>query len=70
MGFKGRNVIFWNCKLYETQWATMMVILSENRKKKYPKSRDLKTRGKNICARSLTLISKIPIFILKVQLDM
>jgi hypothetical protein len=32
-----RNV-FWNCKRYEDQRATMMDILSENCKKKYPKS--------------------------------
>jgi hypothetical protein len=30
--------IFWDCKLYEDQRATMMDILSENSKKEYPKS--------------------------------
>jgi hypothetical protein len=30
--------IFWDCKLYEDQRTTMMDILSENRKKEYPKS--------------------------------
>jgi hypothetical protein len=30
--------IFWDCKLYEEQQATVMAILSENRKKEYPKS--------------------------------
>jgi hypothetical protein len=29
--------IFWDCKLYEDQRATMMDILSENSKKEYPK---------------------------------
>jgi hypothetical protein len=29
---------FWDCKLYEDQRATMMDILSENKKKEYPKS--------------------------------
>jgi hypothetical protein len=30
--------VFWDCKLYEDQRATMMDILSENSKKEYPKS--------------------------------
>jgi hypothetical protein len=30
--------IFWDCKLYEDQRATMRDILSENSKKEYPKS--------------------------------
>jgi hypothetical protein len=30
--------IFWDCKLYEEQRATMMDIQSENRKKEYPES--------------------------------
>jgi hypothetical protein len=30
--------IFWDCKLYDDQRATMMDILSENSKKEYPKS--------------------------------
>jgi hypothetical protein len=30
--------IFWDCKLYESQRATVMDILSENSKKEYPKS--------------------------------
>jgi hypothetical protein len=30
--------IFWDCKLYEDQRATMMDILSENSRKEYPKS--------------------------------
>jgi hypothetical protein len=30
--------IFWDCKLYKNQRATVMDILSENSKKEYPKS--------------------------------
>jgi hypothetical protein len=30
--------IFWDCIRYEHQWASMMDILPENRKKEYPKS--------------------------------
>jgi hypothetical protein len=30
--------IFWDCKLYEDQRATMVAILSEKRSKEYPKS--------------------------------
>jgi hypothetical protein len=30
--------IFWDFKVYEDQRATMMDILSENKKKEYPKS--------------------------------
>jgi hypothetical protein len=56
-GFQTEERIFWDCKLYEEQRATMMAILSENSKKEYPKSvnRALKARGKKICARRLLL---------------
>jgi hypothetical protein len=37
-GLQTEEHIFWNCKLYEDQMATMMDILSENSKKEYPKS--------------------------------
>jgi hypothetical protein len=30
--------VFWDCELYEDQGVTVMDILSENRKKEYPKS--------------------------------
>jgi hypothetical protein len=36
-GLQTEEHIFWNCKLYEDQRATMMDILSENRKSEYPK---------------------------------
>jgi hypothetical protein len=37
-GIQTEDHIFWDCKLYEEQRATMMDILSENRKKEYTKS--------------------------------
>jgi hypothetical protein len=37
-GLQTAEHIFWDCKLYEEQRATMRDILSENRKKEYPKS--------------------------------
>jgi hypothetical protein len=37
-GLQTEEHIFWDCKLYEDQRATMMDILSENSKKEYPKS--------------------------------
>jgi hypothetical protein len=37
-GLQTEEHIFWDCKLYDEQWATMMDVLSENRKKEYPKS--------------------------------
>jgi hypothetical protein len=37
-GLQTEEYIFWDCKLYEDQWATMMDILSENSQKEYPKS--------------------------------
>jgi hypothetical protein len=37
-GLQTEEHIFWDCKLYEEQRATMMDILSENKKKEYPKS--------------------------------
>jgi hypothetical protein len=51
--------IFWDCKLYEEQHVTMLAILSENRKKEYPKSvtellRRLKSKGKKIYARRIS----------------
>jgi hypothetical protein len=48
--------IFWDCKLYEHQWATMMGILSENSKKEYPKTVTelFKLEEKNLRKASLT----------------
>jgi hypothetical protein len=37
-GLQTEEHIFWECKQYEKQWATMRDILSENSKKYYPKS--------------------------------
>jgi hypothetical protein len=37
-GLQTEEHIFWDCKLYEDQRATMMYILSENSKKEYPES--------------------------------
>jgi hypothetical protein len=37
-GLQMKERIFWDCKLYEDQRATMMDILSENSKKEYPRS--------------------------------
>jgi hypothetical protein len=56
-GLQTEDRIFWDCKLYEEQRATMVAILSENRKKEYPKSITelLRLEEKNICARSLLL---------------
>jgi hypothetical protein len=36
-GLQTEEHIFWDCKLYEDQWATVMDIFSENSKKEYPK---------------------------------
>jgi hypothetical protein len=49
--------IFWDCKLYEDQIATMMDILSENCKKEYPKSVTelLRLEENKICAGRLLL---------------
>jgi hypothetical protein len=56
-GLETDDYIFWVCKLYEEQQATMIAILSENRKKENRKVsyRAVKTRGKKICARSLII---------------
>jgi hypothetical protein len=57
-GLQTKEHIFWDCKLYEEHRATMMVILSENSKKEYPKSvTDLlkleEKRKKDLCKRLL-----------------
>jgi hypothetical protein len=56
-GLQTEEHIFWDCKLYEDQRATMMDILSENSKKGYPKSvtEPLRLEGKRFCARCLLL---------------
>jgi hypothetical protein len=59
--------IFWDCKLYEDQRATMMDILSENSKKRIPKVsyRALKARGKKNLQGVCCFLKKIPKFIKK-----
>jgi hypothetical protein len=54
-GLQTEEHIFWDCKLYEYQRATMMDILSENSKKRVPKFsyRALTARRKKIFARRL-----------------
>jgi hypothetical protein len=56
-GLQTEEHIFWDCKLYEDQRATMMDILSENSKKEYPKSVTelLRLGKKKICTRRLLL---------------
>jgi hypothetical protein len=57
--------IFWNCKVYKDQRATVMDILSENCKKEYPKSvTELsRTEEKIFVQGVLYFINSIPIFI-------
>jgi hypothetical protein len=57
--------IFWDCKLYEEQRATMVAILSENRKKEYPKSvTELLRLEENRFVQGVSyFINKIPIFV-------
>jgi hypothetical protein len=57
--------IFWDCKLYEDQRATMMDILSENSKKEYPKSVTelLRLEEKRLVQGICYFINKIPKFI-------
>jgi hypothetical protein len=57
--------IFWDCKLYGDQRATMMDILLENSKKEYPKSviELLRLEEKRFVQGICYLIIKIPKFI-------
>jgi hypothetical protein len=59
--------IFWDCKLYEYQRATMMDILSENSKKEYPMSVTelLRLEEKRYVQGVCYIINKIPKFIFK-----
>jgi hypothetical protein len=53
-GLQTEEHIYWYCKLYEDQRATMMDLLSENSKRAPKVSyRALKSRGKKIYARRL-----------------
>jgi hypothetical protein len=64
-GLQTEEHIFWNCKLYEDQRATMMDILSENSKKEYPKSvtKLLRLEEKRFVQGVCYFINKIPEFI-------
>jgi hypothetical protein len=59
--------IFWDCKLYEKQRATMMVISSENSKKEYPQSVTelLRLEEKRSVHGVCYFISTIPIYLKK-----
>jgi hypothetical protein len=58
--------IFWDCKPYEDQRATMKDILSENCKKEYPKSVTelLRLEEKRFLQGVCYFVKNIPIFIL------
>jgi hypothetical protein len=64
-GLQTEEHIFWNCKLYEDQRATMMNILSENSKKEYPKSATelLRLEEKQFLQCVCYFINNIPIFV-------
>jgi hypothetical protein len=64
-GLQREEHIFWDCKLHEEQRATMMAILSENRKKEYPKSGTelLRLKEKRFVQGVSYFINKIPICI-------
>jgi hypothetical protein len=55
-GLQTEKHIFWNCKWYEDQQATVMDILSETSKKGYPKSVTelLRLEEKDLCKTSVT----------------
>jgi hypothetical protein len=66
-GLQTEEHIFWDCKLYEDQRATVMDILSENCKTEYPESVTelLRLEGKGFVQGVSYFINKIPKFILK-----
>jgi hypothetical protein len=63
-GLQTEEHIFWDYKLYEEQRATMVAILSENRKKEHPKSVTelLRLEEKRFVQGVSYVINKIPIF--------
>jgi hypothetical protein len=71
-GLQTEDHIFWDCKLYGDQRAAMMAILSEKRKKEYPKSITelLRLEEKGFMQGVSYFINKIPIFINKLKLVM
>jgi hypothetical protein len=64
-GLQTEEHIFWDCKLYEDQRATMMDILSENSNKEYPKSVTelLRLEEKRFVQGICYFVNKIPVFI-------
>jgi hypothetical protein len=64
-GLQTEDHIIWDCKLYEEQRATMVAILSENRKKEYPQSvTELLRLEEKIFVQGVSyFINKIPIII-------
>jgi hypothetical protein len=64
-GLQKEDQIFWDCKLYEEQRATMMDILSKNRKKEYPKSDTelLRLEEEGFVQGVFYFINKIPKFV-------
>jgi hypothetical protein len=64
-GLQMEEHVFWDCKLYEDQRATVMDILSENSKKELPKSvtEHLELEGKRFVQGVCYFINNIPIFI-------
>jgi hypothetical protein len=64
-GLQTEGHIFWDCKRYEGQWATIKDILSENSKKEYPKSVTelLRIEEKRFLQGVCYFINNIPIFI-------
>jgi hypothetical protein len=46
MGCKTEEHIFWDCKRYENQEATVMDILSENSKKRIPQVSDIALKAR------------------------
>jgi hypothetical protein len=66
-GLQTEEHIFWDCKLYEDQRATMMDILSENNKKEYPKlvTELLRLEENRFVQGVCYFINNIPIFDIK-----
>jgi hypothetical protein len=64
-GLQTEEHIFWDCKRYEDQRATMRDILSENSKKEYPKSVTdlLRLEEKRFMQGACYCINNITIFI-------
>jgi hypothetical protein len=64
-GLQIEEHIFWDCKRYEDQWATMMGILPENSKREYPKAvtKLLKIEERRFVQGICYFKNNIPIFI-------